>query len=245
MARLMPPLFLTAAEFGTVFGISQSDYSGTVRLFKYESGSGRRGRDVYKDGCRPFAGRPPLPGYAQQESALPSEVSDGDIERAPFSPGEARRDHHPIRGGDLRDYRAWSKRAASVGEPLSALAGFGEWFPRARDAWVSAAAEAGLWTPSSHGSHNTQTSCRAAEPDRVLGHVADADGTVFHLVVDDAPRSVSLRAAYCRTTVADELLDHTWTDDQRLTCRGPRLRPRRRRRSSARWTTSNGARPGW
>jgi hypothetical protein len=123
----------------------------------------------------------------------------------------------PIRGGDLRGYRAWSKRDASVGGPLSALAGFGEWFPRARDAWISEAVEAGLWTPSNHGSHDAKTYCRAAEPDRVLGHVADADGTVFHLVVDDAPRSVSLRAAYCRTTVADEVLDHTWTDDQRLT----------------------------
>lgn len=123
----------------------------------------------------------------------------------------------PIHGADLRGFRAWAKRAAAVGEPLSAVADYGDWFGRARDAWVAVATEKGMWTPSTHSSHDARTYCHSKEPDRLLGHVADADGTVFHLMVDESPGGVALRAAYCRTTVADEVLDHTWTNDQRLT----------------------------
>jgi hypothetical protein len=94
---------------------------------------------------------------------------------------------------------------------------FADWFDDARDAWIAAAEGTGLWTSSARPDVYSGRDCHSSDREHTLGHVADADGTLFHLFAEEAPRAVTLRGRYCRMSLPDRRLEHVWIDDQRLT----------------------------
>ena len=122
-----------------------------------------------------------------------------------------------LRDANLHAYRRWAKRAAAVGGPIRDLIRFASWYQPAIDAWVEAASVTGHWQPSKEQPWEGSQHCRAEDPDAVLAHLRDSDGTQVHVRAVNDGISVALRAEFCRMTVPDSSVERVWTDDQRLT----------------------------
>src|SRR5205823_3190694 len=121
-----------------------------------------------------------------------------------------------LTGVQLRAFRSWERRASGMPEPWWRLRSFAEaWYPSAEAAWLLAAEGAGLWEPSQRASATSNQECEKVPG--YLGHLGDGRGYVVHLCVESRQRSATLRAHYHGSTVPDSALEHTWTDDGRLT----------------------------
>jgi hypothetical protein len=122
----------------------------------------------------------------------------------------------PLSGGSLRSFQGWAKRTSAVGGPARDYIRFATWYLPALNAWIAAASKVGLWRHSKEQRPDLNH-CRAEDPDAVLGHLREADGTLVHFRVVSDGSSVVVRAEFCRRGLPDSAFDHLWTDDQRLT----------------------------
>ena len=122
-----------------------------------------------------------------------------------------------LTGEGLKAYREWRRRADVLRERWIVLTPFGTWYPPAREAWVEAAVDAGLWEPSDGHGYCSHTGVAGSQ---VLGQLRDVHGRCFDFTVEETARTATLVVRFCGKGESDAEKERSkpiYTNEMRLT----------------------------